>query len=307
MADARCPVCGDRDCAPSIFGGTRYGGQRYTLMRCRTCGMRFVDPRPSPEQILAFYTDAEYFEHYRAPGADAQGYLASCDRPNDHDDATLAALGRVRTGGRLLDIGAAGGRFLCRAREAGYTVRGLEPNPQMAAYARDRLGLDVPTATLDDVETVFPGLRFDIVHLGDVLEHLRDLDVALSRVNTVLAPDGVLVLQQPLTYNASLYNAFLALNMWLKTDRYASFPPWHLWEFTPASLRRFLTDRGFVVRHFATFEAPLPADESADHRLKRRVGSLVKRASAVVSRAANGVGLELGDRGLVVCVREGAR
>ena len=48
----------------------------------------------------------------------------------------------------------------------------MEPSRFAAEFARDRLGLEVTTATLESAE--LPAEAFDAAVLGDVIEHLPD-------------------------------------------------------------------------------------------------------------------------------------
>lgn len=285
---------------PSVFGGYRYAGVCYDILHCVACGMLFVNPLPDPGLLASVYEAPEYFDDYVVPGSNATGYLQGFDAPNPYDESTLVALARHRGSGRLLDIGCAAGRFLVRARERGYIVSGVEPNPQMAQHASEVLGLDVVNGTLEKLEMVFAATSFDVVHAGDVLEHVYDLDGTLGIVHRLLKDDGVFVLQQPMTYNRTLFNLFLHLNMRLKKDRYSPYPPLHLWEFTPGTLRRALTDAGFVLLELSTFEGASPP-AADDASLRARFGRQVKRVSRALSNSAVGAAVGLGDRALVVC------
>src|SRR5204863_7381865 len=72
--------------------------------------------------------------------------------------------------GALLDAGCGDGLFLKLARDAGWSVEGIEFSPEGARRSSQRLGRPV---TLGDLAAV-SGLRgpFDVVTLWHVLEHL---------------------------------------------------------------------------------------------------------------------------------------
>jgi 2-polyprenyl-3-methyl-5-hydroxy-6-metoxy-1,4-benzoquinol methylase len=293
-----CALCHDRRFVPTAFGGYRYRGVEYTIVRCESCGFMFVDPIPAADVVMAVYGGNEYFEKYRVPGSGSVGYNSGLDEINPYDEATLALLAEFQPAGRLLDVGCAGGRFLARARDRGYAVAGVEPNPAMAAHGRDALGLDVRLGTLSDVRALFGDGAFDVIHLADVLEHLIDLEDSLARIRQALVSGGLVVLQQPVTYNRSLFSLLLHANMLLKADRYSPYPPLHVWEFTPATLRRLLAAHGFEVLRLRSFEGPatpLPAPT-----VKKRVTAAVKALSCRLSNWPLLAKLELGDRALVI-------
>jgi SAM-dependent methyltransferase len=93
-------------------------------------------------------------------------------------------------GGLVLDLGCGTGRWCAVAAERAGQVIGLDTSPTMLETARKRF----PAANIDyrmaDVETKLSeqleGLRFDLVLLFHVLEHIDDAD-ALLRDLTVIA------------------------------------------------------------------------------------------------------------------------
>ena len=82
-----------------------------------------------------------------------------------------------------------------RATAAG-TVAGVEPSAFASAFARDRLGLDVPHRRTSSTPSL-PDASFDAIVLGDVIEHLPDPGAALDRIAALLRPGGVLYLALP--------------------------------------------------------------------------------------------------------------
>ena len=292
-----CALCHNSRFTPTCFGGYRYRDREYAIVRCRSCGLMFVDPVPSADVVMDVYEGEQYFQDYHVPGSGTVGYLEGLEDINPYDETTLGLLEPYCASGRLLDVGCAGGRFLARARARGYGVAGVEPNPAMATHARNSLGLDVRLGTLSDVAPLFGAAAFDIVHLADVLEHVLDLDESLARIRAALKPGGVLVLQQPVTYNRSLFSMLLRVNMLLKSDRYSPYPPLHVWEFTPATLRRLLTAHGFHLLRLRSFESD-PHSEPGSSRQRARAA--VKALSCRLSNWPPLAWLELGDRALVI-------
>ena len=233
---------------------------------------------------MEVYRRSQYFDEYIVPGSESMGYLESVHSANEYDEMTRACLSRYCSGGRLLDVGCAGGRFLALVEQAGYEGYGLEPNAQMAAHARETLGLKVVEGTLQDARERFGPSFFEIIHLADVLEHLWDLHGAFEEISYLLKGGGLLILQQPMTYHWTLFNLFLRLNMLMKKNRYSVFPPLHLWEFTPSSLRDVLSQKGFQVLHFRTFESkPKPIFIYSDPSVKKRIAFSVKALSCAIS------------------------
>lgn len=102
----------------------------------------------------------------------------------------LSAVPTAAPGARALDIGCREGiqgRWLARR---GYTVTGIDLEPQCAGA----LVVDV------DDGLPFPDGHFDLVWCSEVLEHLRDPARATAEMRRVVRPGGTLVLTTPNSY-----------------------------------------------------------------------------------------------------------
>lgn len=93
----------------------------------------------------------------------------------------------------LLDIGAGEGRAGRALADAGFEVRGIEPNADAAAKASAR-GLDV---IVSDVTAWNPGsYRCEVALFGRSLHHVPAIDRALEVACSVLVPGGLVVLEE---------------------------------------------------------------------------------------------------------------
>src|SRR5439155_24206463 len=105
----------------------------------------------------------------------------------------LSGIGR-----RILEVGPATGYVTKVLTERGNRVTGIELDPEMAKiaeeYAERMIVGDVETL---DLEEEFEPGSFDIILLGDVLEHLRDPLTTLKRLVALLAGDGAIVASIP--------------------------------------------------------------------------------------------------------------
>lgn len=96
---------------------------------------------------------------------------------------------------RLLDVGTGTGVYLALMAKdpalAGYTVRGVEPSPQMLAYARFAYP-DQPFVQASAYATGEQDAANDVVTANFVFIHLRNPDLALREMWRVLRPGGLL-------------------------------------------------------------------------------------------------------------------
>lgn len=92
------------------------------------------------------------------------------------------------SGGRVLDVGCGTGELALAARGAGHEVVAVEPDPEMAELAEERLG-SVVVAGLPDLPLADDG--FDVVLAGFVLNHVDDPRAGARELARVAAPGGV--------------------------------------------------------------------------------------------------------------------
>ena len=246
--EQQCPICNSG--SPRLLG--RRGGRAHRLglgvtssiFQCRGCGLIFPNPMPVPSGIGAHYADAE--EYFIEHSFDEK--LAGYDRVLD----TLEELGMES--GRLLDIGAGRGELLRVALRRGWSAVGLEPASDFARVARRYSGAEIIEAKLE--EHRFAEHSFDAVMLGAVLEHVFNPVELLREINRVLRPGGMLWLDVP--NEAGMFyrlgNIFQRLRGrdWV-VNLSPTFPPYHVFGFTPTALGRLLQRTGFELRKLKTY------------------------------------------------------
>src|SRR3954465_11679291 len=119
---------------------TKWG---WGIERCRKCGLVYANPRAPEAAILARYSK-EYFWNEYLPAAGAPGGHVDFAWLDLRYAALLDLIARhAPAGRRRLEIGTGAGLFLKAASRAGWEVSGLELSAEGAAFARDRLGLDI--------------------------------------------------------------------------------------------------------------------------------------------------------------------
>lgn len=227
---AACPVCTDDRTEPRC---TKRG---FTIVVCRTCGLRYVNPRPTPEWLDAWYRH-EYYEQGRADAAGAE-HLVHRDMKLATAHLRLELLRAYRPAGRLVDVGSGGGFLVRAAGEAGWRAVGLEPSESASRSAVREEHIQVVTGRLQ-AAPLAPG-RFDAVTMLDVLEHVLDPRAFLREARRLLVPGGLLLVETPNI--AGCVPALMgARHPWI-------CPPEHLTYFTPGTLRRVIEESGFRVR-----------------------------------------------------------
>jgi len=234
--EAPCPLCSGTAARHLV---TKRG---FDVLRCQGCGLVFVWPRPTGEELEAFYS--------------AGGYHADVDEA-ERRRTFAERLARIEDlaprRGRLLDVGCASGLFLDVARGEGWDVAGVDLNRNSVDAARER-GLDVRHGDLG-AQDFAPG-GFDVVTLFDAIEHTGEPRALLEQCHRLLRPEGLLVVTTP---NVSglvprvTWGLFgLTLGAWEHPT-----PPGHLVQFSRATLERLLGECGYAVAATRAEHIPL--------------------------------------------------
>ena len=134
----------------------------------------------------------------------------------------------------LLDVGAGTGDFLRHAKNKGWNVFGVEPN----ANARKRASqkeIDLEEG-LDNIRE----MKFPIITLWHVLEHLPNLKENIARLSHMLEEGGALIIAVPnyKSYDAKSYGRF-----WAAYD-----VPRHLWHFSRTAIARLFLKEGMELK-----------------------------------------------------------
>jgi 2-polyprenyl-3-methyl-5-hydroxy-6-metoxy-1,4-benzoquinol methylase len=194
-------------------------GARFPLVRCMKCGLVFLHPRLSVEELREYYPPA----YYGRPPEDSPSYRWRLSQLQKHAGK-----------GKLLDYGCGSGGFLKYLRKKGWDVYGLDASPWAVRIAGETLGDRVRLTS--STETGFPDDSFDIVCLFEVFEHLPDPASSLREFQRILKPNGHLLFSVP---NFSSWERIL-------------FGPWfngldaprHLYQFTPRTVGKLLEKAG---------------------------------------------------------------
>jgi 2-polyprenyl-3-methyl-5-hydroxy-6-metoxy-1,4-benzoquinol methylase len=155
---------------------------------CRTCGLVFIDPLPSAEEIASWY----------GPGGTWDRKLA--DRKERQTEKYLVEKSEVatkqgwlrnepralyRSGARtVLDYGCGHGKLLDKLQAKGWTTYGVDPNTRV--LERHHLLTETPAAP-----------QFDLVILKHVIEHLANPLKVMHELRRALIDDGHLLIACP--------------------------------------------------------------------------------------------------------------
>lgn len=220
---------------------------KYEIIDCNICKFIHANPLPSEEELNIIYRD----EYYTKEKPDyIQKYNEDIDWWNliyeyRYD---LYESYYKPSESKILDVGSGPGHFLKIGKQRGWKVRGLEPNKDAAKYSRS-MGLEITENFFTEDISNSIG-EFEVINLGEVLEHLRDPLNFIIQLKNNLSKGGMLSIIVPNDFNPlqEILNKFNGYKPWWLA------PPYHINYFTFDSLSTLLKSAGFtIVQKESTF------------------------------------------------------
>lgn len=237
-----CLVCGSADRVPA--DGVAWREERFEYVLCATCGLKYMDPRPTARWYQAFY-EQEFWQEkleYRGfrsrssvrPLPSEAGWAKRLDKQHSWAERIATHVERtvsLTPASLVVDVGAAFGVTLALLRRRwGCRVAGVEPSSVSREYAQRQFGIEFLGRHFEDLSTPTPvDGQVTLLMMSQVLENIVDPRAALRSVARLLAPDGSLFIE---TSNFFYYNAI---------------NPYHPYIFSPATLEDLLAQCGFTV------------------------------------------------------------
>jgi SAM-dependent methyltransferase len=220
-----CNLCGMQDADAMAPGGA------FPMVRCRGCGLVYLNPRPTAGSLLSLYVD-----YHARHGQDRAAWDRLMDGVFREAAEVLCKTAHGPGPRRLLDVGCGFGGFIAMMQRRGWEVEGLDPSPTAVAAAHV-LGRPVRLGTLDALRDGHQD--YDAVTMFYVLEHLPDPMGTLRQAWSLLGPGKTLLLRVPHTTPIVRLLAPLGVGGALYD------PPFHLYDFSPGVLRTMLQRVGF--------------------------------------------------------------
>lgn len=192
----------------------------FSIVRCNDCGLGFLNPRPTFEEMGKYYPPAYYEEefvcnpkHHQTRYAREARYLREFE-----------ARGGAR---RLLDVGCANGDFPRFMASRGWSVEGVEVSASTEPIR------DFPVYAQPFPEIPPDAPAYDAVTAWAVLEHVHNPKAYFRKAARVLKPGGLFVFLVPNFVS-------LASRRLFRED-----VPRHLYFFTRETVKQYLEGAGF--------------------------------------------------------------
>ncbi len=237
MEFVHCDLCGAD--APELLFEARDTLLRlpyvFPVVRCRVCGLVYLNPRPTSRAIGRFY-QAEYFASFTGGRISSSTGRRLFKAAYNRLTGRLAGKVEILSPGRVLDVGCGDGRYLCLFRERGWETFGVEPSAVAFEQAKS-LGLKVFHGGLPEAQ--LPANVFDLAIMRYTIENMHNPSEVLAEAHRVLKLGGRLFLAAP-TIDCLIARIFKDSTSYVDAPR-------HLYYFTIETLTRLLEKHDFRV------------------------------------------------------------
>lgn len=244
----------------------------YRVVQCRNCGLAFMNPRPTEEELNVLYQDS-YFEFIED---ESYRFRMGNEFPARLDLIDRFA-GAKPHAARLLDVGSANGDFLAQATKRGWEPHGIEYSKWGVTEALRKYGIPCIQGGIEYGH--FEAESFDCVHMNHVLEHLREPFKALVIAHQILKPEGLLVVEVPNQFKEVIKTIRDLLGLSKPSPRMVFH---HLYFFEKKTLIRIIEKAGFKIEHCSTMKEHYY--ETQGKRLVHRAKKLLYELGAIVDR-----------------------
>lgn len=202
---------------------------------------------------------------------------------------------------RFLDYGCgATAEVIILASNLGYEAFGVE----IEVGTRQEAHLQSNCQIFSPIEALASGAKFDIIFLGDVLEHLCDPLEVLEQVQALLSPYGLLIIQGPLEGAITISNTLLSIKARLLSKFPSKFPPYHVSLATRRSIVKALEINGLTTKKLVVTEPLWPAPKFGSRSSIVSVTAFIFSLTKILDMAVNKVFSHYGTRFFLIATKQ---
>ena len=205
----------------------------YDVVTCLICGAAYATPLPDQAAYDRFYRDdSKYADAATGTGSGAQAW----DDERLEETAHALASFAPEKSTHIVDVGCGAGGLLRWFAKLGYTnLTGIDPATACATATSAITGVRGLVGSLFALPAELE--HADLIVLSHVLEHVRDVGIAIDGLKAITAPGGKVYCEVP---NASQYTEYLVAP-------FLDFNTEHINHFSVGTLKRLFAARGWKI------------------------------------------------------------
>ncbi|MDA0193697.1 MAG: class I SAM-dependent methyltransferase [Bacteroidetes bacterium] len=232
-----CPVCKHEEFSNFLICSDHLlTDESFAIVQCANCGLKFTNPRPTPDNIDRYYQSNEYASH-QSKSLTLTDHIYNLVRKFTLKKKLGLVNSVAEQRGNLLDVGCGTGLFLKTCKAGGWETTGVETNVKARTIAISNNCGEIH----DHVANLQGKMKFRIITLWHVLEHLHDLNGSMELFRRLLKKDGKLIIAVP---NSNSWDCHHYGDMWGAYD-----VPRHLYHFNQLTINYLAKQCKFRVQH----------------------------------------------------------
>ena len=199
----RCLLCGSNDTKFEFKSINKHGrhvidsSDTFDMYSCNICHSLFLNSLTINDDYFKKYYNTGYYDSVAGL---QKGFINTLVEKletwslSQKQKLIVSNVKRTKKKITILDIGCGDGKFLAHLDDKKFERFGIEINPEGIKKAEDR-GLTIYNNDILRID--FGNQRFDVIALWQVIEHLEDPIAVFKKINTILSPDGIVILSTP--------------------------------------------------------------------------------------------------------------
>tara|TARA_Y100000768_G_scaffold372221_1_gene339693 strand:- start:194 stop:1066 length:873 start_codon:yes stop_codon:yes gene_type:complete len=174
---------------------TIYNNVSFEYLKCTKCYSTCIYPTPDHETLEKIYSKNNYHNIFYKD-YNKKKYLNSVKYINKY----------IKKNSTFLDYGCGSGYFINALKDYGYKAVGVDYDKKLITDLKKNYEV-YTLAEFDDINNK----KFDVIHLGDVLEHMIDPINLMNYLILKLNKNGLIYIEGPIERNLSLVNISIQL------------------------------------------------------------------------------------------------
>lgn len=220
MQNRKCIICNKKGFVLAFPFNTYFNKRKFCYKKCLNCNFIKIDPYPSKNDLKKLYNNKSYHEKFY-----------SNSNSNEYNSSAKYIKDLFKKKIKLLDFGCGNGQFIKKVQNK-YKCYGIEYDQETVNKCRK----SIKKARFYQYRTINKNKYinfFDLIHLGDVLEHVVDPVGLLNELEKKIKKNGHLYVEGPIERNFSIVNFSIVLfgniKKLIKPNLKNSFVPYHLY------------------------------------------------------------------------------
>ena len=219
MKYKNCIICSKKKFSSAFPFNTYFNGRIFRYKKCSSCNFVKIFPYPSKKDLEKLYDNKSYHKKFY-----------STIETNDYKDSVKYLNKFLNDKVKLLDFGSGNGHFIKEINE-NHKCYGVEYSLKTIKQLKKKFK-KVTFLNNNQVNNKKYNNFFDVIHLGDVLEHIIAPDDLLLNLHKKIKKNGLLYIEGPIERNFSLVNfiviAFGNIKRIVRPNYKNNFKPYHL-------------------------------------------------------------------------------